>query len=101
MKNNNSEKYKDSEEYKAYTQSCVDILGSNFVSRLKGEGINTINLSDNPQINKIWKELSDRVKIIEVKYKDKTNGYKATHMKLKIDNNPDYILEAQVKSERI
>ena len=101
VKNNNSEKYKDSEEYKAYTQSCVDILGSNFVSRLKGEGINTTYLRDNPQINKIWKELSDRAKIIEVKYKDKTNGYKATHIKLQIDNNPDYILEAQVKSDYV
>ena len=79
----------------------MDILGSNFVSRLKGEGINTTYLRDNPQINKIWKELSDRAKIIEVKYKDKTNGYKATHIKLQIDNNPDYILEAQVKSDYV
>ena len=92
---------KNSEEYKEYTQACVDILGSNFASRLKGEGINTEYLKDNPEFNKLWKEISSRTRIIQVKYKDKTNGYKATHFKLQIDNNPDYILEVQVKSDYV
>lgn len=101
LKNRSKLEKEDSEEYKAYTQACVDILGSDFVSKFRGEGINSKYLKNNPKIKKILKELSDRVKIIEVKYKDKTNGYKATHMKLQIDNNHDYILEAQVKSDYV
>lgn len=101
LKNRSKLEDKDSDEYKEYTQSCVDILGSNFVSMLKGEGVNADYLKKNPRINKIWKTLSSRVKIIEVKYKDKTNGYKATHMKLQMDDNPNYVLEVQLKSDYV
>ena len=100
LKNRSKLENQDSEEYREFTQSCVDILGSNFASILLG-GINKEYLKNNPKVNEIWKELSRRIKIIDVKYKDKTNGYKATHMKLQIDNNPNYILEVQIKSDYV